>query len=153
MEPKTEVPISKDFGENIDYLLKELRVGRTYDVTHLKLEYAKRKFALFYIQGFVKDEIMTEIMSVIQHVKREDLTEEGIELLVRTKIPHISIATSEDLEEVISQLLAGQCVFIIEGFKKAIVLDVRTYPSRSPEEPDIERVVRGSRDGFVETIG
>src|SRR5690606_34596056 len=75
-----------------------------------------------------------------------------IEYLVRTKIPYTSVKTSADLEEVISQLLAGQCAFIIEGFKQAIVLDVRTYPGRSPEEPDIERVVRGSRDGFVETI-
>src|SRR5690606_38135005 len=28
----------------------------------------------------------------------------------------------------------------------------RTYPARNPEEPDVERVVRGSRDGFVETL-
>lgn len=152
MESKIEVPISKDFGENIDYLLRELRVGKTFDVTHHKLEYARRKFALFYIEGFVKDQLMTEIMSVLQQSKREELTAEGIEHLVRTKIPHVSVETSEDLEEVISQLLAGHCVFIIEGFQKAVVLDTRSYPARSPEEPDIERVVRGSRDGFVETI-
>src|SRR6185437_5537732 len=34
----------------------------------------------------------------------------------------------------------------------AITIDVKNYPSRSTEEPDLERVVRGSRDGFVETL-
>jgi stage V sporulation protein AF len=33
-----------------------------------------------------------------------------------------------------------------------IIIDARTYPVRGPEEPDLERVVRGPRDGFVETI-
>ena len=32
------------------------------------------------------------------------------------------------------------------------MIDARTYPSRNPEEAEIERVVRGSRDGFTETI-
>ncbi len=31
-------------------------------------------------------------------------------------------------------------------------MDVRSYPGRTPEEPDTEKVVRGSRDGFVENI-
>ncbi|WP_143521271.1 spore germination protein, partial [Pseudomonas sp. 2995-1] len=30
--------------------------------------------------------------------------------------------------------------------------DVRSYPGRGPEEPDTERVVRGSRDGYTENI-
>ena len=31
-------------------------------------------------------------------------------------------------------------------------IDVRSYPGRNPEEPDNEKVVRGSRDGFTENI-
>jgi stage V sporulation protein AF len=31
-------------------------------------------------------------------------------------------------------------------------MDTREYPVRSPEEPDTEQVIRGSKDGFVETI-
>ncbi|WP_426470519.1 spore germination protein, partial [Salmonella enterica] len=35
---------------------------------------------------------------------------------------------------------------------KAFAVDVRSYPGRSPEEPDTEKVVRGARDGYVENI-
>ncbi|MCY9388375.1 spore germination protein, partial [Bacillus haynesii] len=43
-------------------------------------------------------------------------------------------------------------VLLADGVDHAIIIDARTYPARNPEEPDNERVVRGSRDGFVETI-
>ncbi len=33
-----------------------------------------------------------------------------------------------------------------------MLVDAKNFPVRSTEEPDLERVVRGSRDGFVETL-
>ena len=41
---------------------------------------------------------------------------------------------------------------MVDGFSGAIVLDLRDYPARNTEEPEKERVMRGSRDGFVETV-
>lgn len=43
-------------------------------------------------------------------------------------------------------------VFLLTAMKAAIAIDCRTYPSRSIEEPDKDKSLRGSRDGFVETI-
>ena len=34
----------------------------------------------------------------------------------------------------------------------AFTIDARSYPGRQPEEPDTEKVIRGSRDGFTENI-
>ena len=41
---------------------------------------------------------------------------------------------------------------MIDGEDEAIVVDVRKYPGRSPEEPDTEKIVRGARDGYTENI-
>ncbi len=41
---------------------------------------------------------------------------------------------------------------LIEGFDKVILLDSRTYPQRDTGEPDNDKVLRGSHDGFVETM-
>ena len=38
----------------------------------------------------------------------------------------------------------------LDVYKRQI--DVRTYPVRSISEPDTERITRGARDGFVETL-
>ena len=52
----------------------------------------------------------------------------------------------------ISGVLSGPTALVIDGIDEVILIDARTYPVRGPQEPDMERVVRGSRDGFVETI-
>jgi stage V sporulation protein AF len=49
-------------------------------------------------------------------------------------------------------VLAGPTALVVDGVDQVILIDARTYPVRGPQEPDIERVVRGSRDGFVETL-
>lgn len=48
-------------------------------------------------------------------------------------------------------ILSGQVTFITKsGY--CYVAELRNYPGRSPEEPDNEKVIRGSRDGFTEGI-
>lgn len=152
LETQVQAPISKSFDENIGYLQKAFRIDTSFDVIHHKLEYGERKFALFFIDGFAKDDMMLQIMKTLEKIEAKELEKDPIEHLVRTFIPYIEVETTEDLEEVIGQVLAGQSAFIVEGCAKAILIDARQYPARNPEEPDIERVVRGPRDGFVETL-
>ena len=52
----------------------------------------------------------------------------------------------------IVQLLAGISCLFIDGYDACITIDCRTYPARSVSEPDKDKVLRGSRDGFVETL-
>lgn len=49
-------------------------------------------------------------------------------------------------------MLSGLTGFVVEGYDEILVIDLRDYPSRSVEEPDKDKVLRGSRDGFVEAI-
>jgi stage V sporulation protein AF len=67
-------------------------------------------------------------------------------------IPYVELSTEEQIDELIYLVMAGAILLIVDGCDQAFVIDARTYPSRNPEEPDIERVVRGSRDGFTETL-
>ena len=43
-------------------------------------------------------------------------------------------------------------VLLIDGYDKALLIDSRTYPARGVEEPEKDKVLRGSKDGFVETV-
>lgn len=47
--------------------------------------------------------------------------------------------------------MAGPMLMLVDGLTSAVVIDVREYPVRGVEEPDLERVTRGSHEGFVET--
>lgn len=95
---------------------------------------------------------MEHIMIKLENISNDQLRKNTIDNLVKTFIPYVEVETTDDLEEVIGQVLAGQAALIVEQCSEAILIDTRQYPGRSPEEPDIERVVRGPRDGFVETM-
>src|SRR5690606_7518880 len=56
------------------------------------------------------------------------------------------------IDDVVTAVLTSPVTLLVDGEEEAILIDARTYPGRQHEEPDVERVVRGSRDGFVETL-
>jgi stage V sporulation protein AF len=52
----------------------------------------------------------------------------------------------------VTAVLSGTTCLLIDGFHCCLGIDCRTYPARSVEEPEKDKVLRGSRDGFVETL-
>ncbi len=142
----------RNFKDNVNYMRERLGVDKSFDVIHLDLEYVDRKMAFFMIDGFVKDDILHLLMKFLARLNPEQLEPEPFEKLLKTYIPYVELDYVEDLNEATDQVLAGPTALIIEGIDKIIMVDARTYPVRGPQEPDLERVVRGSRDGYVETI-
>jgi stage V sporulation protein AF len=144
--------ISTNIDENLQYLKKELGVDKSFDVIQLDLEYVGRRMSLFLIDGFVKDDILHLLMKFLAKLEPSQLEPDPLERLMKTYIPYVEVEKVDDLNEVVDKVLAGPTALVIDGLKYAIVIDARTYPVRGPQEPDIERVVRGARDGYVETI-
>lgn len=56
------------------------------------------------------------------------------------------------LEDSVSSVIRGNCALFIDGWDKALVTTIKAYAARSVDEPDTEAVVRGPREGFVESI-
>lgn len=149
-EEKREV--AARIEENIEYMRDSLGIGKSFDVIHLDLFYAERKMAIFFLDGFIKDDIFTQIMILLSRLEAHELEERPLDRLLKTYIPYVELEATDDLKKAVDSVLAGPTVLFVDGEKKAIIIDARTYPARGPEEPDIERVVRGSRDGYVETL-
>jgi stage V sporulation protein AF len=147
-----KIKIEDSFKEKAAYMRERLGVDKSFDVIQLDLEYAGRNMALYLIDGFAKDEILHFLMKFLAELEEEDLEPDPLENLLKTYLPYIEIDQSDDLEEAGDLVLSGQAALIVDGIDTIIMIDARTYPARSPEEPDLERVVRGSRDGYVETI-
>jgi stage V sporulation protein AF len=152
MEQKIKHPVQADIKKNIAYLKESLGVDKSFDVIQLDVEYAEKEMAFFLIDGFAKDDLLHLIMKFLANQKPETLENDTLHKLLRTYIPYVEVETSDDLDEITDKVLAGPTVLLVDGLTQAIVIDARTYPVRGPEEPDTERVVRGARDGYVETI-
>ena len=141
---------SKNIDENLPVLDQLFGTDKSFDCIHLDLEYAGRRMALFFIDGFVKDDIFLYIMQHLSLLKEEDLADRPLERLLKTHLPYVELAVEQDLVRAVDFVLAGQTALVVDGVDRVILIDARTYPARSPQEPDMERVVRGSRDGYVE---
>lgn len=67
-------------------------------------------------------------------------------------IPYVEVDIIGDFDQILRNVLSGVTCLFIDGYEACIAIDCRTYPARSVEEPDKDKSLRGSRDGFVETI-
>jgi len=149
---ESKVYLSKNLNENVSFLREELGIEKSFDVIHLELNYAERDMGLFFIDGFIKDDIFLYIMTLLADLKEDQLDFDVFQKLIKRYIPYVELDSTEEYDTVINSVLAGQTALLVNGLEKAILIDARTYPARGPDEPDIERVVRGSRDGYVETL-
>ncbi|GAA0443344.1 spore germination protein [Lentibacillus halophilus] len=149
---KDKQPLFSSYKQNVAYMKERLAVDKSFDVIHLDLEYAGRNMALFLIDGFAKDEILHYIMKLLADLEPEQLEPDPLEKLFKTYIPYIEVDHVKDLNQASDLVLGGPAALVVEGIDEIIMIDARTYPVRSPAEPDLERVTRGPRDGFVETI-
>lgn len=124
--------------ENFDILEKELVIGG-------------RQACLFAVDGFTKSDISEKVLEFFYSIKAEDMPEEYQDF-VKKCTPFSDIMTIEDEEKWIHVLLSGMTCMLIEGYSQILALDFRIYPGRNVEEPEKDKVLRGSRDGFIESI-
>ncbi|UII54858.1 spore germination protein [Cytobacillus spongiae] len=152
MEKDAKELVHSKIENNIAYLKEALGVEKSFDVIQLDVEYAERQMALYLVDGFVKDDILHYLMKILSGLEASQLESDTLTKLVKTYIPYVEVEVTDDLNTVVDMVLAGPTALVVDGVDKVILIDARTYPVRGPQEPDIERVVRGSRDGFVETL-
>ncbi|HHT27533.1 MAG TPA: spore germination protein [Firmicutes bacterium] len=144
--------IDRHLNENLRLLRETLGVGVSFDVIVRPFRTGGRDAALIFIDGFIKDKVTQDIIAALQWIQRADLISNVITKLLERHIAAFEVDTVDTLAGVVDQILAGPAALLIDGEEQAIILDVREYPVRSIAEPDLEKVTRGSHDGFVETV-
>ncbi len=149
--PKERYAVSKNLADNLAVLKRELGFGVTFDLVIRKFKIAHKQAALVFFDGFVNDAAVIDIMKMLQRIPRLGVTLNSLQQLVQEAVPFFEVTLADDLEAGMDQVLSGPMLMFIDGIQGLVVLDVRQYVTRGSEEPALERVTRGSRDGFVET--
>ena len=137
--------------ENVTYMNQVLPVQDSFDIIQRDIYIGERASSFYFIDGFTKDETMLKIMDSLFKVTAEDMPKDATEF-ARLCIPYVEVDILGDFDQIIRNVLSGVTCLFVEGYEACIAIDCRTYPARSVEEPDKDKSLRGSRDGFVETI-
>ena len=143
--------LTQTHTENLAVIRKALRSDKSFDLVEREIIICGRNASLFFIDGFIKDEITEKILEYFY----KNLTNDNFsspDYFSKTSVPYVEVETSSDIPKICTDVLSGISALIVEGFDRAILLDTRTYPQRSTGEPDNDKVLRGSHDGFVETM-
>lgn len=144
--------ISKKLDENLEYLKNKLGVGLSFDVLIRQFKVGGRDVALVFVDGFANGDLIVQIMQTLMASRREEICSRPYKKIFEERIPYMELSEVQQLDDLVKEVLAGPTALLIDGEESAIILDTREYPVRQPEEPDIEKLTRGSRDGFVETL-
>ncbi len=144
--------IEKDINKNINYLKDLLGVGETFDICFREFQIGRKRAASFSVNGMVNDLLMAEILTEIMTERPEELSLNTLQKVFYTRAIHTQVKQNNNMNDAVTSLLSGEVLFFIDGEDQVVVVDARAYPVRSPSESNIEKVTRGSRDSFVETI-
>lgn len=150
-EKEKNMEFSKDLSQNMEYLQEKLDVNTNFDIVYRVIHAGGRDICLYFIDGFTKDEVWLRILQSFFTIKQGDYPEDPHQFS-KEYLPYGEVGLVYTSQEMISQLLMGVSCLFVDGYDCCFTLDCRTYPARSVSEPDKDKVLRGSRDGFVETL-
>ncbi|WP_336772125.1 spore germination protein [Paenibacillus sp. MMO-58] len=136
------------------YIRLENEVGYkvSFDIVVREMTFGERRVAFFYMNGLAKDTILTEILKRLTYLQPDDVTGDAFHNFLHLYVPAAQVEKKDKWDEMLTFVLSGATAMFIDKEPHAIIIDAKAFPARNPEEPTLERVVRGSRDGFVETM-
>ena len=142
---------STSISDNMNYLNNKLDVDANFDIVHRSFYVGDKLACLYCIEGFTKNDVWQKLMEDFSSLTPEDMLID-VQEFSKKHFPYTQVSLVKDEFTMIKNLLSGLSCLFIDGYDKCLVVDSRNYPTRSVSEPEKDKVLRGSRDGFVETL-
>ena len=143
--------ITGSLQADMAWLNRILDVEKNFDIIYRVIHIGGREACMYLIDGFCKDDLVQKLLQYFMDLTPDKLPED-MHGLSKQCTPYVEVDIDDNCNNLIRSLLSGMFVLVIDGFDKALVIDARTYPSRGVEEPEKDKTLRGSKDGFVETL-
>ncbi len=158
-------PLGGDYAANVELIDGIFHVRENFDLIRKDLCVGDDRLTLYYIDGFIKDGVMQKLMMHFLTLKglRFEAGGEGTpnaapaasvaQRFVDHALPYVETDVTSSVDTMVQMVLSGAALLLGSAFgDEALVVDALTYPARETAEPEGDKVMRGARDGFVETL-
>ncbi|MEG0277021.1 MAG: spore germination protein, partial [Coprobacillus sp.] len=98
---------------------------------------------LYFLASLSNDALISRLVEGIENSEGKDLDN-------CLNMGDVDIVNTNDIDKIQYSLMGGNCA-LFDG-ETTYLMDTKSYPNRSIEEPETEKSVRGSKDGFNESI-
>ena len=143
--------MKQNFSARTTALDDALGVGRCFDMTARDLIIGGRRARLWVVNGYAQEGVLERIIA--QWLAAPDLTDmKTPDAFLRRFVTACDAAVCLKKEAAVLGVFSGKTLLVVDGWDGGILMDVKQFPTRSIEEPDTSRVLRGSHDGFVENL-
>lgn len=149
---KQKTSISPKLAVNENYFKDHVGLNQSFDLGVRKITVMNIAVNLYYVNGLCDTAYIIQLLKELIEINDYEHEQMKVNDIIENRLVNQQVQRIKTIDEAVDQVLSGLVVFMIEGCNYGLVVDVRSYPGRNPEEPDTEKVVRGSRDGFVENI-
>ena len=154
--PSQTKKLTLSLEENISLFKNIFRDDQTLITREFQNKSVKEaKCCIVYISGMINTEVVNE--NIIQPVLCNNLSEDIdvnnlLEALMKKVIVSNNVKMETDINKMVSSIISGDTLLILEGYDKGLVIGSVGWEKRSIMEPESSKVVRGPREGFTESI-
>ena len=146
--------ISTHIDENEAYVRKRLQNCDDCIIRPMLLGEGKKiRCMVVYIEVAVSNMVLEDsvIGKLVNHIW-EMPGDELIEFIKDNGMGISDVQPLEDMDKAFAAMLAGNAIFFIDGYNKAIKIGSKGYPNLSVSESSREKVLRGSKEGFTDAV-
>lgn len=149
-------PLSFNIQDNINSIKQ--KTGNSSDIVIRELSGGENncvKIAVLCTEGLVdKQQIVDYILEHIAgELKGTNLNPQNcLDVLRGAALPVASVKSIENLDNLLTDLLSGETIVLVDGFNQCISINSKQWADRGIQEPSSQTVVRGPKDGFTETL-
>ncbi|GGG57219.1 spore germination protein [Paenibacillus radicis (ex Gao et al. 2016)] len=149
-QKSSAIPSSLD--DVLERLTHDIGYKTSFDIVVREMTFGEHRTAMFFMNGLSQSVLLTDILKRLTYLHPDELSGHAFRSFFDLYVPAAQVTPVDDWNEVLSHVMSGDTAFFIDNESTALVIDAKNFPARGPEEPSLERVVRGSRDGFTETL-
>ncbi len=143
--------LGENYDENVRLLDALTGVNRSFDVVSRDLLIASHRARLYVIDGYGEGGVLERMLSFWLAIP--SLTDAPtMKAFADRYVTHSEVEAERDVDKAVRGMLTGKTLLVIEGYPECALIDAKSYPGRSVEEPSSGKVLRGSHDGFIETL-
>ena len=145
--------LSGHFQTDVKTLDDILGVGRNYDMSGRDLVIGGKNARFYFLDGYGKGDVIERVLSfLLQLTPQQMRSVHDMDRFASRFGTYGETSTENRMEELITAVLLGKCLLLLEGMERALLFDAKAYPTRGVEEPADGKVLRGSHDGFTEVV-
>lgn len=141
----------RSFAARTAALDEMLGVGRSFDMVGRTLRIGGRQAKLWVVNGYAEDQMLERMIAMWLQIKHLKDIKTALDFAERY-VSAGEAAAEIDMRKAVTAVFSGKTLLVIDGIDGGITMDAKHYPVRNVEEPDSSKVLRGSHDGFVESI-